>query len=124
MNSKLTFNETTYEFKYRLGIDVRNDAYEVFDIYIDGEKSIYHLEEGYVNTKTDDNKIYILLRKELSTGLDMGTGCDIKNPTKLSDLCKVIDKIIKEKTTQQFPIGFKSTSSKNQLNKLFNNKNK
>jgi hypothetical protein len=88
MNNKLTFNETTYEFQYRLGIDERNDSYEVFDIYIDGEKSIYRLEEGYINNESPEDRIYILFRE------DLGTGCDIKYPTKLSDICKIVEKII------------------------------
>ena len=118
MNTKLTFNETTYEFKYRLGIGLTNDSYEVFDIYIDGEESIYHLEEGYISKKSDDDKIYILFRN------GSGTGCDIKNPTKLSDICKIVEKIINLglKFNNTSPIGFKSVSSKNQLNTLFNNK--
>jgi len=87
MNNTIRFNETTYDFKYRLGIDSNNDAYEVFDIYIDGKKSIYYLEEGYTNFESEENKIYILFRD------DLGTGVSIKKPTSIIDLAKVITKI-------------------------------
>ena len=84
MNSTITFNETTYDFKYRLGIDPSNDAYEVFDIFIDGEQSIYHLEEGFINKKSDDDRIYILYRNGMDAGLS------IKNPTSILNLSEVI----------------------------------
>ena len=45
-NTKLTFNETTYELKLSLGKDEKNDAYFIYKIYINGElKSNWILQE-------------------------------------------------------------------------------
>jgi hypothetical protein len=45
-NTKLTFNETTYEFKLSLGKDEKNDAYFIYKIYINGElKTNWFLQE-------------------------------------------------------------------------------
>jgi hypothetical protein len=85
MNTTITFNETTYDFKYRLGIDSNNDAYEVFDIYIDGNKSIYHLEEVFIDGETE--KVYSLFWNTFSSGTF------INNPSSILELSKVIDKI-------------------------------
>jgi hypothetical protein len=84
-NTTITFNETTYDFKYRLGIDSSNDAYEVFDIYIDGKKSIYHLEEVFIDGVTE--KVYTLFWN------GFGSGTYVNNPTSILDLSKVIDRI-------------------------------
>ena len=59
MNQTIRFNETTYDFKYGLGVDSKKDAYEVFDIYIDGNKSIYHLEEGSYTSGPKKSEIII-----------------------------------------------------------------
>lgn len=92
MNTTIRFNETTYDFKYRLGIDSNNDAYEVFDIYIDGKKSIYHLEELFIDSET--KKEYVLFWN------GFGSGVYINNPTSIVDLSKVIYRIQKEENKQ------------------------
>ena len=92
MNTTIRFNETTYDFKYRLGIDSNNDAYEVFDIYIDGKKSIYHLEELFIDSET--KKEYVLFWNSF------GSGVYINNPTSIVDLSKVIYRIQKEENKQ------------------------
>ena len=92
MNTTIRFNETTYDFKYRLGIDSNNDAYEVFDIYIDGKKSIYHLEELFIDSET--KKEYVLFWNTF------GSGVYINNPTSIVDLSKVIYRIQKEENKQ------------------------
>jgi hypothetical protein len=86
MNTTIRFNETTYDFKYRLGIDSNNDSYEVFDIYIDGKKSIYHLEEIFTGVS--------VIKKEYCLFWNgFGSGTYISNPTSILDLSKVIDEI-------------------------------
>jgi hypothetical protein len=82
MNTTIRFNETTYDFKYRLGIDPSNDAYEVFDIFIDGNKSIYHLEEVFIDGVTE--KLYCLFWNNFASATY------IKNPTSILNLSEVI----------------------------------
>jgi len=120
-NTKLVFNEETYEFNYFLGIDEQKNAYECWGVYINGELTTdWVLEEGtrnyYKSGKQVVDKIYILNYKGNYVGVSI-------SDFSLENIVKVINRIKGYSEKHQLPIGFKHTSSKQQLNNLFN-KNK
>jgi hypothetical protein len=97
-NINLTFNETTYNFNYCLGMGEDLKTYEYYTIYIDGElSSDYQLEEGTIvgnaplPTLIGDEKIFIVNYKGYSSSMY------ISNPNNLEEIVKVITYINKNK---------------------------
>ena len=96
MNINLTFNETTYNFNYCLGMGEDLQTYDYYKIYINGEQSItYLLEEASITSneggKKIDNKIFILYYNGFASSLH------IINPNNLEEIVKVITYINKNK---------------------------
>ena len=95
---KLTFNETTYEFNYCLGMGEDLQTYEYYTIYINGElNKDYILEEGTISGSNDNKlpagneKIFILYWKSFASSVH------IINPNDLEEIVKVITFINKNK---------------------------
>jgi hypothetical protein len=121
MNTKLVFNEETYEFNYSLGIDEKRNTYECWSVYINGEDTTdWTLEEGtsnyYKAGKQVVDRIYLLNYKGNYVGVSI-------NDFSLENVVKVVNRIKEYSEKHQFPIGMKQASSKEALNHLFN-KNK
>jgi len=89
-NINLTFNETTYNFNYCLGMGEDLKTYDYYKIYIDGEPDLVHiLEEGVVTSSKGDTKMFILYKHGFSSSVH------ITNPHNLEEIVKVITYINK-----------------------------
>ena len=92
MNTKLVFNETTYDFNYCIGKAENNKSYEYYKVYINGElNTSYSLEEGTISSKEGDEKIFILYWKSFASSVF------VTNPNDLEEIVKVITYINKHK---------------------------
>ena len=69
-NTKLTFNETTYEFNYFLGRNkVTGKTFDAYGVYVNGEKDTHYVLQRATDSHGiyTDAEVYILFWKSFET---------------------------------------------------------